>query len=95
MHPDGELVGVSIVGDDVGAHLSAVVGEVDTLARLQLDAAQTAESGPDELGVTELAHAQPALEAHAVASVGCQVDAVVELRERRRRLHRLDHARVI
>lgn len=90
-----QVVGVVVVRAHVGAHLAAVVREEDALRGLQLDALHAAEAGADELGVAVLARTLAAVEAHRVARVRRQVYAVVVLRERGRRLHRLDHPRVI
>lgn len=92
---DAQLVGLVVVRKQVGAHFASVVGEEDALRGLQLDALHAAEAGPDELGVAVLARALAAVEAHRVARVRRQVDAVVVLREGSRRLHRLDHSRVV
>lgn len=95
MHIDTELVGVVVVLCDVGAHLAPVVREEDALCGLEAHAGHAAEAGPDQLRVTVLAGALPPVEPHRVARVRGQVDAVVVLREGRRRLHGLDHAGVI
>lgn len=92
---DTEFVGLVVVREHVSAHLSAVVCEEDALGRLQLDAGHAAEPGPDKLGVAVLARTLATVEAHRVARVRSQVDAVVVLREGSRSLHRLNHPRVV
>lgn len=81
---------------DVSAHLSPVVSEEDALSFLQAHTRHAAEARPDQLGVAVLAvlHLY-AVKTHCVTSVWSQVDTVVVLREGRRRLHRLDHSRII
>lgn len=95
MDLDAQLVGLVVVAEDIGAHLAAIVCEEDALAGLQAHAHQPAEAGPDQLSIAVLAAHLPAVEAHSVPSVRRQVYAVVVLRKRRRRLHRLNHTRVV
>lgn len=92
---DAQLVGLVVVREHIGADLTTVVGEEDALRGLQLDAGHAAEAGPDELCVAVLASTLAAVEAHCVARVRRQVDAVVVLREWSRRFYRLDHPRVV
>lgn len=92
---DAQLVGVVVVVLHVGAHLAPVVREEDALARPQAHAAHPAEPGPDQLRVPVLPAALPTVKTHCVPSVRRQVYAIVVLRERRWRLHRLNHPRVV
>lgn len=93
---DTEFIGLVVVVLHVSTHLSPVVGEEDALARLQAHACHASEAGPDQLRVAVLTALHlDAVEPHCVARVRCQVDTVVVLREGRRRLYRLDHARVV
>lgn len=89
-----------MVADDFAGHLAAVEGDEDLLARLELDVEDGAEAGPDQVHVPELGRSSAGVrplrvELDRVARVRRQVDAVVVLRVRGRRLHGVDHPAVV
>lgn len=92
---DTELVGYVVVLCDVSAHLTPIVGEEDALGGLEAHTGHAAEAGPDQLRIPVLAGALSSVEPHRIARIRRQVYTVIVLRERRWRLHGLDHPGIV
>jgi hypothetical protein len=91
-----------VVLDDDAANLAAIVCDVDLLVGLELDIRDVAEAVTDELIAAELIDAATMrpergvrIEAHRVACVGREIDAILIVTGRVGRLHGVNAARVV